>query len=295
MADRELIQWRESFMANIVSSAYIEAMFDHVPDIVFCIKDRGGRYVLMSKACVERCGLNNKQDAIGKTAFALFPAPMAERYARQDELLFKNGKPIVDSLDLTVYRDHSTGWCLSMKQPLYDKSGAIIGLACLSKDLVEPSRALDRQRFFRRGGHDARAICGKSARRGSGAARKIIGAAIRAPHEKNLPIIRRAISDEGPRRCRRTFAATHQQVDFGCRPASGILRSEPFVTPVSPCHRHDARAISPDHSRVALIPVVKSIRANSVSKLGRRAQISDEPAREFVREFLVGQRLHDMP
>jgi len=141
MADRELIQWRESFMANIASTAYIEAMFDHVPDIVFCIKDRAGRYVLMSKACVERCGLNNKQDAIGKTAFALFPAPMAERYARQDEQLFKNGKPIVDSLDLTVYRDHSTGWCLSMKQPLYDKSGDIIGLACLSKDLVEPSRA----------------------------------------------------------------------------------------------------------------------------------------------------------
>jgi AraC-like DNA-binding protein len=141
MTARELIRWRESFMASIVSTAYIEAMFDHVPDIVFCVKDRTGRYVLMSKACVERCGLNSKQDAIGKTAFALFPAPMAERYTRQDELLFKSGKPIVDSLDLTVYRDRSTGWCLSMKQPLCDKSGSIIGLACISKDLIEPSRA----------------------------------------------------------------------------------------------------------------------------------------------------------
>jgi AraC-like DNA-binding protein len=66
---------------------------------------------------------------------------MAERYTGQDEQLFKTGKPIIDSLDLTVYKDRSTGWCLTMKQPLYDKSGTVVGLACVSKDLIEPSRA----------------------------------------------------------------------------------------------------------------------------------------------------------
>lgn len=141
MTPRELVRWRESFLASIASAGYLQAMFDHMPDVVFCIKDRLGRYVLMSAACVDRCGLNRKQDAIGKTAFALFPVPMAERYARQDEQLFRTGKPIIDSLDLTVYKDRSTGWCLSMKQPLFDRDGAIIGLACISKDLIEPSRA----------------------------------------------------------------------------------------------------------------------------------------------------------
>src|SRR5262249_23839906 len=97
---RELIRWRESFLASIASTGFLQAMFDTMPDVVFCIKDRQGRYVLMSEACVERCGLHRKQDAIGKTAFALFPVPMAERYTRQDEQLFKTGKPIIDSLDL---------------------------------------------------------------------------------------------------------------------------------------------------------------------------------------------------
>ncbi|MFA7489020.1 MAG: AraC family transcriptional regulator, partial [Lysobacteraceae bacterium] len=87
-----------------------------------------------------RCDLKHRQDAIGKTAFELFPAPMAERYARQDERLFRTGKPIIDALDLTVYRDGSAGWCLSTKEPLRDGSGQIIGLACISKDLTEPSR-----------------------------------------------------------------------------------------------------------------------------------------------------------
>ncbi|WP_266172153.1 AraC family transcriptional regulator [Dyella subtropica] len=116
-------------------------MFDPLREVVFSIKDRQGRYVLISEACVKRCGLNRKEEAIGKTAFALFPKPMAERYSRQDERLFQTGKPLIDSLDLTIYNDGSTGWCLSTKQPLCDRAGAIVGLACVSRDLIEPSRA----------------------------------------------------------------------------------------------------------------------------------------------------------
>lgn len=90
-------------------------------------------------------------------------------------------------------------------------------------------------------------------------------------------------------------SATHQPIDFGYRPASRILRSKPIVTPVPSRHWNDSGAISPDHSRVALIPTAVSIPANNPSRLGRCAQISDEAAREFIRELLVAQRLHDMP
>lgn len=137
----ELFAWREAFMARMTSSSYVEALFDRMPDIVFSIKDRSGRYVLMSEAGVGRCGLSSKRDALGRTAFDLFPAPMAERYSRQDERLFRTGKPIIDNLDLTLYPDRSAGWCVSTKEPLRDCDGEIIGLACISKDLVEPSRA----------------------------------------------------------------------------------------------------------------------------------------------------------
>ncbi|GAA0721710.1 AraC family transcriptional regulator [Dokdonella soli] len=137
----ELLDWRDAFMKRIASPSFVEALFDRLPDIVFSIKDRSGRYVVMSEACVGRCGLTSKRDAIGRTAFDLFPAPMAERYTHQDEQLFRTGRPIVDNLDLTVYGDRSSGWCLSTKEPLRDSEGQVIGLACISKDLVEPSRA----------------------------------------------------------------------------------------------------------------------------------------------------------
>ena len=136
----ELARWRQDFFGRVGAAHYVEPLFDRLPDIVFSVKDVQGRYVLMSEACVRRCGLKSKRDAVGRTAFDLFPRLMAERYVRQDERLFRTGRPIVDNLDLTVYRDGSHGWCITTKEPLRDREGRVIGLACLSKDLIEPSR-----------------------------------------------------------------------------------------------------------------------------------------------------------
>lgn len=128
-------------MRRVATPLYVESLFDRLPDIVFSIKDREGRYVAISLAAALRCGLRHRRDALGKTAFDLFPEPMAERYAAQDERLFRTGKPIIDNLDLTVYGDGSSGWCLSTKEPLRDGNGLVIGLACISKDLIEPTLA----------------------------------------------------------------------------------------------------------------------------------------------------------
>lgn len=139
--NQSLLQWRELFLSRIADPLFIETLFDHIPDVVFSIKDREGRYVSMSAACVERCGLNHKRDAIGKTAAELFPKPMAARYYEQDQRVFASGKSIIDNLDLTLFKDGSPGWCLTSKVPLYDSQRSIIGLAVISKDLIEPSRA----------------------------------------------------------------------------------------------------------------------------------------------------------
>lgn len=139
LSDR--IRWQASFMHGIASMACVETLFDRLDDIVFSIKDREGRYVVMSAAAVARCRLTSKRHAIGKTAFDLFPRSMAERYTRQDAQLFRSGRAIIDNLDLTLYRDHSFGWCLTSKEPLHDHSGAIVGLACISRDLGEGCRS----------------------------------------------------------------------------------------------------------------------------------------------------------
>jgi AraC-like DNA-binding protein len=130
--------WQNEFFCRLAPNAMFANVFDQIPNVVFSVKDREGRYVLMSQSGARRCGLMSKRDAIGMTAFDLFPAAMAQRYAAQDEQLFRSSRPIVDRLDLTVYPGGDSGWCLTNKEPLCDRDGCIIGLACLSRDLCDP-------------------------------------------------------------------------------------------------------------------------------------------------------------
>ncbi|MBB5019521.1 AraC-like DNA-binding protein [Chitinivorax tropicus] len=127
-------------VSDLRDTLFVQTLFDRLPDIVFSVKDLQGRYVAMSEACVERCGLQHKHDAIGKTAHDLFPRHMADRYAAQDSIVFSKHCPIIDNLDLTIYNDRQPGWCLSNKEPLFNRDGQLIGLVCLSKDLTELSR-----------------------------------------------------------------------------------------------------------------------------------------------------------
>jgi AraC-like DNA-binding protein len=128
-------------LPSLGSLGFVEELFDRVRDAVFTVKDPGGRYLAMSQSGVERCGLGSRAAAIGRTAFELWPAEMALRYAEQDASLFRTGRPLVDALDLTLYPDRRPGWCLTQKLPLRDSAGRVMALACLSTDLPEPSRS----------------------------------------------------------------------------------------------------------------------------------------------------------
>lgn len=116
----------------------IEQLFDHVPETVFFIKDRRGQYVAVNQTLVERCGLNEKHELIDRHVRQVFPAELAERYAKQDETVLRTGRPIIDRLELHWYVRRQSGWCLTTKLPWRDAAGDIAGLVGISRDLRAP-------------------------------------------------------------------------------------------------------------------------------------------------------------
>jgi PAS domain S-box-containing protein len=125
-------------VSSLASLSLIEQLFDHVPDTVFFLKDVSGRYVAVNHSLVERCGLENKNQLIGRRVHDIFPADLARRYAAQDEAVLRTGRPIVDRLELHWYERRRAGWCLTTKLALRDNNRAIIGLAGISRDLRAP-------------------------------------------------------------------------------------------------------------------------------------------------------------
>ena len=127
-----------------MESAFFEAIgrplignevFDHINDTVYFIKNWNCRYIWVSQPLVERCGLDHRSALIGKTAMDVFPSPMGERFTKQDQKVIDTGEPIIGELELHLYPNSTSGWCLTWKEPVTDDKGNVVGLSGVSRDL----------------------------------------------------------------------------------------------------------------------------------------------------------------
>ncbi len=127
-----------SDLIRAATEAIVELM-DRLPDVVFFVKDLGGRYVAVNETLARRLGLGSPEHALGRTAAELFPAPLGRRFLAQDQAVITGGRPLDDELELHLYPDGAEGWCITSKLPLRDERGAVVGLAGTSRDVHTPA------------------------------------------------------------------------------------------------------------------------------------------------------------
>jgi PAS domain S-box-containing protein len=133
--------------APVLTLGDVDRIFDHVPGVVFFLKDRAGRYTLVNETLRQRCGVARKEDLLGKTAEEVFPRSLGPRFTEQDQRVINRGEEIRDKMERHLYPGGTEGWCLTWKAPVRGASGRIEGLVGLSRDLHGPD---DRHPEYRR-------------------------------------------------------------------------------------------------------------------------------------------------
>jgi len=131
---------RQLLAALIDNVFFCEPLFDALPDVVFFVKDEQGRYVVVNRTLVSRCGLRDKSQLLGRNAAEVFSASFGMPYLAQDKTVLASGIEIHEQLELHLYPNRDAGWCLTHKLPLRDKDNRIIGLAGISRDLQMPDK-----------------------------------------------------------------------------------------------------------------------------------------------------------
>lgn len=127
------------------------ALLDLLVDVIFCMKDRDGRYLAVNGAFVRRTGRTSKRDVIGGRASDFFSPALAERYEEQDARVFESGRALRDELELIRRDDRSLGWYLTSKLPVEARDGgAVDALVSISRDLRTPREADTAPRALRR-------------------------------------------------------------------------------------------------------------------------------------------------
>lgn len=109
-------------------------LFDGVPNVMFCRKDRDGRYVVVNQAFAERVGRRFPSEVAGRRPRDVFPAELAQSYEQQDAAVLAGAGPLRNALEMTLRPDGSVGWYVTTKVATTDE-GEVNGLVSISVDL----------------------------------------------------------------------------------------------------------------------------------------------------------------
>ncbi|HLI18551.1 MAG TPA: AraC family transcriptional regulator [Rhodanobacteraceae bacterium] len=130
---------------SLIPADELAHLFDALPDVVFFVKNRAGRYTHVNQTLVRRLGLHHRDEVIGRHAAELFPEPLGETYAAQDRQVLA-GRTLENQLEVHLFPDHAPGWCLTRKFPLRRRD-EITGVVGISRDLGRPD---ERQPIYAR-------------------------------------------------------------------------------------------------------------------------------------------------
>ena len=114
-------------------AAKLDTLMELLPDLFF-YKDMQGRYQLVNKAFADFNGLA-KQDIIGKTVAEFMLPDLAADSMRSDQLTLLEGKTTRHELTATV--NEKKLFLDTIKVPLMNGSGQVIGIIGISRDVTE--------------------------------------------------------------------------------------------------------------------------------------------------------------
>lgn len=115
-----------------------KAILNNIPDQAW-LKDCNSSYVAVNEAFIAACGLA-EADILHKTPHDIWPADWVKKYLRTDREAMRTGKRI--RYEETRYtRDGGWRWFDTIKTPIVNAHGAVIGTAGISRDITDRKRS----------------------------------------------------------------------------------------------------------------------------------------------------------
>jgi len=115
-----------------------KAILDNIPDIAW-LKDRESNFIAVNDAFGKASGLSS-ENVVGLTDLDIWPAELAEMYRNDDRKVMECGRrkqveePLVD-------KDGREMWIETIKTPIHNARGEIIGTAGIARDITLRKRA----------------------------------------------------------------------------------------------------------------------------------------------------------
>lgn len=115
----------------------LRTLIDSVPDSIY-IKDIEGRFILNNRTSMEKLGVKNPGDLIGKSDFDLFPEELAKEFRKHEEEVLCSDKAFVNYEEPLVDLEKGViGQVLSSFIPVKNSDGQVTHLIGISRDITQ--------------------------------------------------------------------------------------------------------------------------------------------------------------
>ncbi len=114
-----------------------QAILDNIPDIAW-LKDDRSRFLAVNEPFGRACGVA-PADLVGKTDLDIWPRELAERYLADDaEVMRSRTRKVVE--EPLADKAGKTTWIETIKTPIIDEQGHVIGTTGIARDISERKR-----------------------------------------------------------------------------------------------------------------------------------------------------------
>ena len=113
----------------------MQIIMNYLPVKIY-FKDRASRFIRISKAQTRSFGLSDPVQAIGKTDFDFFTMEHARQAYEDEQAIIHTGRPLIKE-EKETWIDRPDTWVSTIKMPMHDNEGNIIGTFGISTDITE--------------------------------------------------------------------------------------------------------------------------------------------------------------
>ena len=124
---------------------FLQVLMDFIPYTIY-FKDLECRFTKINKAQAKLIGVENPEDAIGKTDFDFFTEQHAKSAYEDEKRIMSTGMPLIEKVELLKDAKGHNRWVTATKTPVKDKYGKITGLVGISIDITDKRIAEDKLR-----------------------------------------------------------------------------------------------------------------------------------------------------
>ena len=121
------------------SDAHLRTLVDTLPDMVW-LKDPDGIYLACNPRFEEFFGAT-EAEIVGQTDYDFVDSDLAEFFRANDRAAIAAGGPRVNEEEVTFADDGHTELLETIKTPMYDASGVLVGVLGIARDITERRRA----------------------------------------------------------------------------------------------------------------------------------------------------------